>query len=73
MQPNSSVLFKIGVSWPRYLTADLPKTARLRDLGLSNDLPLGALPEMTARQIKVPGSIAIVGYDDIGFAAEEVG
>ena len=32
-------------------------------------LALGALQEMTSRRIRVPDSIAIVGYDDIDFAA----
>src|SRR5262249_56184400 len=32
-------------------------------------LALGVLQEMTACQVKVPGEVAIVGYDDIDFAA----
>ena len=36
----------------------------------ANDLlALGVLQEMTARRIRVPEGIAIVGYDDIEFAA----
>jgi len=36
----------------------------------ANDLlALGVLQEMTARRIRVPESIALVGYDDIDFAA----
>ncbi|HUD35464.1 MAG TPA: hypothetical protein VMR14_01115 [Streptosporangiaceae bacterium] len=34
---------------------------------------LGALQEMTSPQVRVPGSIAIVGYDDIDFAAATAG
>jgi LacI family transcriptional regulator len=36
----------------------------------ANDLlALGLLQEMTRRQLRVPGDLAIVGYDDIDFAA----
>jgi LacI family transcriptional regulator len=36
----------------------------------ANDLvALGLLQEMTRRQIRVPDDVAIVGYDDIEFAA----
>jgi LacI family transcriptional regulator len=36
----------------------------------ANDLlALGVLQEMTRRRLNVPGDIAIVGYDDIDFAA----
>jgi LacI family transcriptional regulator len=50
--------------------ADLPDGSRPTAIFCANDLlALGALQEMTARQIRVPDSIAIVGYDDIDFAA----
>jgi LacI family transcriptional regulator len=36
----------------------------------ANDLlALGLLQEMTRRRVNVPGDLAIVGYDDIVFAA----
>ena len=50
--------------------ADLP--ARLRPTGVfcANDLlALGVLREMTTRRIRVPDRAAIVGYDDVHFAA----
>jgi LacI family transcriptional regulator len=37
--------------------------------GANDLLALGAMQEMTARRIRVPDSITIVGYDDIDFAA----
>jgi LacI family transcriptional regulator len=50
--------------------ADLPAAGRPTAIFCANDLlALGALQEMTARRLAVPGSIAIVGYDDIEFAA----
>jgi LacI family transcriptional regulator len=50
--------------------ADLPAARRPTAVFCANDLlALGVLQEMTARRIKVPESIAIVGYDDIDFAA----
>jgi LacI family transcriptional regulator len=39
----------------------------------ANDLlALGLLQELTRRGIRVPGDVAIVGYDDIEFAAAAV-
>jgi LacI family transcriptional regulator len=50
--------------------AELPARHRPTAIFCANDLlALGALQEMTARQIRVPDGIAIVGYDDIDFAA----
>jgi LacI family transcriptional regulator len=50
--------------------AELPADRRPTAMFCANDLlALGALQEMTSRRIRVPDSIAIVGYDDIDFAA----
>ena len=50
--------------------AELPAARRPTAVFCANDLlALGALQEMTSRQIRVPDAIAIVGYDDIDFAA----
>ena len=50
--------------------AELPAARRPTAVFCANDLlALGVLQEMTARRIRVPESIAIVGYDDIEFAA----
>lgn len=50
--------------------ADLPARRRPTAIFCANDLlALGVLQEMTSRQIAVPDGIAIVGYDDIDFAA----
>ncbi|HEV3295054.1 MAG TPA: LacI family DNA-binding transcriptional regulator [Streptosporangiaceae bacterium] len=50
--------------------ADLPPGQRPTAVFCANDLlALGVLQEMTACRIAVPESIAIVGYDDIEFAA----
>jgi LacI family transcriptional regulator len=50
--------------------ADLPKAARPTAVFCANDLlALGVLQEMTLRGLRVPQDVAIVGYDDIGFAA----
>lgn len=50
--------------------AELPDSARPSAVFCANDLlALGVLQEMTQRGIKVPKDIAIVGYDDIEFAA----
>ncbi|HXS64424.1 MAG TPA: LacI family DNA-binding transcriptional regulator [Streptosporangiaceae bacterium] len=52
------------------LVAELPAERRPTAMFCANDLlALGALQEMTSRRIRVPDSIAIVGYDDIDFAA----
>jgi LacI family transcriptional regulator len=49
---------------------DLPGPQRPTAAFCANDLiALGLLQEMTRRQIKVPDDLAIVGYDDIEFAA----
>jgi LacI family transcriptional regulator len=50
--------------------ADLPAATRPTAVFCSNDLlAMGLLQEMTARRIRVPEDLAIVGYDDIDFAA----
>lgn len=50
--------------------AELPERERPTAVFCANDLlALGFLQEMTRRGIRVPDDIAIVGYDDIGFAA----
>lgn len=50
--------------------ADLPRTRRPTAAFCANDLlALGLLQEMTRRGVRVPQDLAIVGYDDIAFAA----
>jgi LacI family transcriptional regulator len=50
--------------------AGLPAARRPTAAFCANDLlALGLLQEMTQRQIRVPEDLAIVGYDDIEFAA----
>jgi LacI family transcriptional regulator len=50
--------------------AELPTGRRPTGVFCANDLiALGLLQEMTLREIGVPADIAIVGYDDIEFAA----
>jgi LacI family transcriptional regulator len=50
--------------------AELPAARRPTAAFCANDLiALGLLQEMTRRQIRVPDDLAIVGYDDIEFAA----
>jgi len=50
--------------------AELPAGTRPTAVFCANDLlALGVLQEMTARRIRVPESIALVGYDDVDFAA----
>jgi LacI family transcriptional regulator len=50
--------------------ADMPSRRRPTAAFCANDLvALGLLQEMTRRQLRVPGDLAIVGYDDIDFAA----
>ena len=50
--------------------ADLPLRARPTAVFCANDLlALGVLREMTTRRIRVPERVAIVGYDDVHFAA----
>jgi LacI family transcriptional regulator len=52
------------------LIAGLPSARRPTAAFCANDLlALGLLQEMTRRRIRVPGDLAIVGYDDIDFAA----
>ncbi len=49
--------------------AAMPATERPTAVFCANDLlALGLLQEMTRRRIRVPGDVAIVGYDDVGFA-----
>jgi LacI family transcriptional regulator len=50
--------------------AGMPPRRRPTAAFCANDLvALGLLQEMTRRQLRVPGDLAIVGYDDIDFAA----
>jgi len=50
--------------------ADLPASSRPTGVFCANDLvALGLLQEMTRRRIRVPDDVAIIGYDDIVFAA----
>ncbi len=50
--------------------AELPAETRPTAVFCANDLlALGVLQEMTAHRIRVPESVALVGYDDIDFAA----
>ena len=50
--------------------AELPAARRPTAVFCANDLlALGVLQEMTAQRIRVPDSIALIGYDDIYFAA----
>jgi LacI family transcriptional regulator len=50
--------------------AEFPPKRRPTAAFCANDLvALGVLQEMTRRHIRVPGDLAIVGYDDIDFAA----
>jgi LacI family transcriptional regulator len=50
--------------------ADLPAARRPTAVFCANDLlALGVLQEMTSRGVRVPRDVAIVGYDDIEFAA----
>jgi LacI family transcriptional regulator len=50
--------------------AELPTDRRPTAAFCANDLvALGVLQEMTRRRLRVPDDLAIVGYDDIGFAA----
>ncbi len=50
--------------------AALPAASRPSAVFCANDLlALGVLQEMTTRRIPVPDGIAIVGYDDVEFAA----
>jgi LacI family transcriptional regulator, galactose operon repressor len=50
--------------------AEMPARKRPTAAFCANDLlALGVLQEMTRRRVAVPGELAIVGYDDIEFAA----
>ncbi|HTT51207.1 MAG TPA: substrate-binding domain-containing protein, partial [Streptosporangiaceae bacterium] len=50
--------------------AGLPPGSRPTAVFCANDLlALGVLQEMTTRRIRVPDRVAIVGYDDVDFAA----
>ena len=50
--------------------AALPAAGRPTAVFCANDLlALGVLQEMTTRRIAVPESVAIIGYDDVEFAA----
>ncbi len=52
------------------MLADLPPEIRPTAVFCANDLlALGVLQELTSRRIRVPDGIAIVGYDDVDFAA----
>jgi LacI family transcriptional regulator len=53
--------------------ADLPARTRPSAVFCGNDLlALGMLPELTRRGVRIPEDLAIVGYDDIAFAAAAV-
>jgi LacI family transcriptional regulator len=48
----------------------VPSASRPTAVFCANDLlALGLLQEVTRRGVSIPGDLAIVGYDDIGFAA----
>jgi LacI family transcriptional regulator len=50
--------------------AELPVRSRPTSVFCANDLlALGVLQELTRRGVRVPDDVAIVGYDDIDFAA----
>lgn len=50
--------------------AEMPARTRPTAVFCANDLlALGVLQEMTRRDLSVPGDLAIIGYDDIDFAA----
>ncbi|HEX4812581.1 MAG TPA: LacI family DNA-binding transcriptional regulator [Nonomuraea sp.] len=50
--------------------ADLPAADRPTAVFCGNDLvALGVLQELTQRGLRVPGDVAVLGYDDIDFAA----
>jgi LacI family transcriptional regulator len=52
------------------MIAGLPPGTRPTGVFCANDLlALGVLQEMTTARIRVPGSVAVVGYDDVDFAA----
>ena len=56
--------------WAGAALAALPAGARPTAVFCANDLlALGVLQEMTTRRIRVPDEVAIVGYDDVDFAA----
>jgi LacI family transcriptional regulator len=56
--------------WAGAALAELPTPRRPTAVFCANDLlALGVLQEMTAQRIRVPDSIALIGYDDIYFAA----
>jgi len=56
--------------WAGAEIADRPAADRPSAVFCANDLlALGFLQEMTLRGVRVPGDVAIVGYDDIDFAA----
>ncbi len=67
---ETSALHVAAGRWAGGMVAELPAASRPTAIFCANDLlALGALQEMTTRRIRVPDSIAIVGYDDIDFAA----
>ncbi|MFI7706753.1 LacI family DNA-binding transcriptional regulator [Nonomuraea sp. NPDC049480] len=50
--------------------AELPRATRPTAVFCANDLvAMGVLQELTQRGLRVPGDVAILGYDDIDFAA----
>jgi LacI family transcriptional regulator len=64
-----STTVRAGREGGRYLVA-LPAARRPTAAFCGNDLvALGLLQELTRRGVRVPDDIAIVGYDDIDFAA----
>jgi LacI family transcriptional regulator len=48
----------------------MPRAVRPTAVFCANDLvALGVLQELTLRGLRIPGDVAILGYDDIDFAA----
>ena len=66
---TSSLNFSAGRSAGAWIAEMAPKLRPTAVFCANDLLALGLLQEMTRRQIRVPGDIAIVGYDDIDFAA----
>ncbi|MGN9810426.1 LacI family DNA-binding transcriptional regulator [Micromonospora sp. BQ11] len=67
--PTSNLTVAAGRRAGKHI-ADLPAETRPTAVFCANDLvALGVLQEMTMRGVRVPQDVAIVGYDDIDFAA----
>jgi LacI family transcriptional regulator len=66
---TSALTAQVGYAVGRQL-ADLPARRRPTAVLCANDLlALGVLQALTARGLDVPRDVAVVGYDDIGYAA----